>query len=122
MEALTLDVEALPAGIVVNVVGTLAYGTTTQLRELLRGLSLSPGDKLVFNLAGLAFCDSTGVTTILAARNLALAARAELALAAVPPHTERILRMIGVDQILPLFPDPATAVGTPAHLQSELDE
>ncbi|MFE0886582.1 STAS domain-containing protein [Streptomyces rochei] len=45
---------------------------------------------------GLEFCD---------ARNHAHTAQADVALAAVPGHILRVLRLVGLDQILALHPD-----------------
>ena len=58
------------------------------------------------DLTGVTFCDSSGITALLAARNHALAARATIALAAVPAHISRIFQMVGLDRV---FPAHATA-------------
>ncbi len=55
------------------------------------------------------FCDSSGLTALIAARNHAHAAQADIALAAVPPRTLRVLRVVGLDQIFPLHPDSHSA-------------
>ncbi|MFE0893457.1 STAS domain-containing protein [Streptomyces rochei] len=54
---------------------------------------------------GLEFCDSSGITAMIAAHNHALPAQADVALAAVPGHILRVLRLVGLDQILALHPD-----------------
>lgn len=63
----------------------------------LRKLALSPDKCLVLDLAGLEFCDSSGITALLAARQHAHAAGAEIALSAVPANTMRILTIVGLD-------------------------
>lgn len=55
------------------------------------------------------FCDSSGISALLAARSHALAAQADIALAAVPAHTLRVLGIIGLDQVFALHRDSDTA-------------
>ncbi|AWZ10132.1 hypothetical protein DRB96_40075 [Streptomyces sp. ICC1] len=50
------------------------------------------------------FCDSSGISALIAARNHVRAAHADIALAAVPAHTLRVLRIIGLDQVFRLLP------------------
>ncbi|MDQ0808921.1 anti-anti-sigma factor [Streptomyces sp. B3I7] len=60
---------------------------------------LHRGQCLVLDLSGLEFCDSTGITALLAARRHTLAADAELVLAAVPPDLERVLAVVGLVRV-----------------------
>ncbi|WP_406130683.1 STAS domain-containing protein [Streptomyces sp. NBC_00989] len=99
MTQLAIRTRTTPAGPVVELTGELDYDSYTQVRELLPGLALSDGQQLVVDLAGVTFCDSSGITALLAARNHALAARAGIALAAVPDHISRIFHMVGLDQV-----------------------
>ena len=55
---------------------------------------------VVLDLARLEFCDSSGITALIAARNHAVAAGADVALAAVPADTLRVLRIVRLDQYL----------------------
>lgn len=104
MSTLTITTENIPAGPVLHIRGHLDFHTAPQLREALDGTALRPGQRLVLELAGLEFCDSSGITAFLVARNLAIAAQADIALAAVPDNTARILRIVGLDQIFPIHP------------------
>ncbi|MFF9866888.1 MULTISPECIES: STAS domain-containing protein [unclassified Streptomyces] len=87
------------SGAVLRIDGDLDFRTTPQFREALNDVALDAGERLVLDLAGLRFCDSSGITAFLAARNHAVAAGADVALAAVPDNTVRILRVVGLDQI-----------------------
>ncbi|MER6152527.1 STAS domain-containing protein [Streptomyces hirsutus] len=80
-----------------------------ELREPLTTLTLQPGQRLVLDLATMEFCDSSGLTALIAARNHAHAAQADIALAVVPLRTLRVLRVVGLDQIFPLHPDSHSA-------------
>ncbi|MDK1475848.1 STAS domain-containing protein [Streptomyces sp. 549] len=99
MNSLRLELRHTDTGPVLDVVGHLDFHTAPRFRELLDDLTLQPGDLLVLDLTGLDFCDSSGITAFLVARNAAEAARAEVALAGVPPNTARVLRIVGLDQV-----------------------
>ncbi|MFE7767777.1 STAS domain-containing protein [Streptomyces sp. NPDC057438] len=105
MSPLKIITRHAATGPVLEIGGELDYTSASELRALLSTLVLRPGGRLVLDLAGMEFCDSSGITALLAARSHALAAQADVALAAVPPHTLRVLRIVGLDQIFPLYPD-----------------
>ncbi|WP_221353630.1 STAS domain-containing protein [Streptomyces beigongshangae] len=101
---LTLRIRTAPAGAVVELAGELDHQTAPGVRAALPGLELLPGQQLVLDLGGVEFCDSSGITVLIAARNHALAAGAGIALAAVPEHVSRIFRVVGLDQVFPAHP------------------
>lgn len=104
MSPLKITTRDATTGPVVEITGEMDYANATELRDLLTTLTLQPGQRLVLDLAGLEFCDSSGLTALIAARNLALAARADIALAAVPARTLRVLSVMGLDRIIPILP------------------
>ncbi|MFB0614703.1 STAS domain-containing protein [Streptomyces sp. AGS-58] len=112
MSPLKIIVRQTPTGPVLEISGDLDYGTATELRELLPALALPAGRRLVLDLAGMTFCDSSGITALIAAHHHAVAAGADMALAAVPAHTLRILRIVGLDQVFPLLPGKDTGTGS----------
>jgi anti-sigma B factor antagonist len=99
MSPLNITHRHLPAGPVLRVTGELDYEQAGALRARVQELALGRGQTLVIELSGLAFCDSTGITALLAARQLAQAAGADVVLADVPADTLRILVVVGLDQI-----------------------
>ncbi|MFF9488483.1 STAS domain-containing protein [Streptomyces sp. NPDC014676] len=105
MNPLKTTTRHAPTGPVLEISGDLDYTTAGELRALITALTLQPGQRLVLDLAGLEFCDSSGITAMITARNHAQAAHADIALAAVPDPTLRVLRLVGLDQIFPLHPD-----------------
>ena len=109
MSPLKITARDAATGPVVEIFGDLDYADAGELRELIPAISLHPGQRLVLDLSGMEFCDSSGITALLAARDHAHAAQADIALAAVPAHTLRILRMVGLDQIFPIHPDSEAA-------------
>ncbi|WP_328751451.1 STAS domain-containing protein [Streptomyces sp. NBC_00285] len=109
MSPLEIAVREAASGPVLEITGELDYTSAGELRTALATVTVRPGLRLVLDLAGMTYCDSSGITALLAARNHALAARADIALAAVPADTVRVLGMVGLDQVFPLHPDTATA-------------
>ncbi|WP_458248760.1 STAS domain-containing protein [Streptomyces sp. MAI_2237] len=105
MTPLKITVRDASTGPVWEISGALDYITAPELREQLTTLTIRPGQRLVLDLAGMDFCDSSGITALITAHNHTQAAEADLALAAVPPNTVRVLRMVGLDQVIPLYPD-----------------
>ncbi|MFJ6086757.1 STAS domain-containing protein [Streptomyces sp. NPDC092369] len=103
-EDLALRTRATTAGAVIELTGDLDHHTAPQVRAALAGLGLRPGGQLVLDLEGVTFCDSTGITVLIAARNHALAADATIALAAVPERVTRIFRMVGLEQVFATHP------------------
>ncbi|MFC1230666.1 MULTISPECIES: STAS domain-containing protein [Streptomyces] len=109
MSLLKITTRDVATGPLLEIAGELDYTSAPALRELLTTLTLRPGQRLVLDLAAMEFCDSSGLTALIAARNHAHAARADIALAAVPPRTLRVLRIVGLDQVFPLYADSRSA-------------
>ncbi|CAM5669838.1 anti-sigma factor antagonist [Streptomyces avidinii] len=109
MNALTITIRDAQTGPVLELEGDLDYDQAPRLRQALEALPLRAGQRLVLDLARIQFCDSSGITALLVARNRAVTARADIALAAVPGHTARILRIVGLDRVFPIHPDVDTA-------------
>ncbi|MFJ2606919.1 STAS domain-containing protein [Streptomyces sp. NPDC091279] len=104
MSHLAVHTRTAPAGPVVELTGELDHASFSQVRDLLPRLTLPAGRRLVIDLTGVTFCDSSGITALIAARNHALAAEADIALAGVPDHIGRIFRIVGLDQVFPMYP------------------
>ncbi|MER7495643.1 STAS domain-containing protein [Streptomyces pharetrae] len=139
MSTLDITTRGTATGPVLEITGDLDYASATRLRVLLPALVLGPGGRLVLDLAGMTYCDSSGITALIAARRQALDAGAGFALAAVPDHTLRVLRTVGLDQVFAPHPDsesgepgltrdaegpapgadPRRADGSPAHRRRE---
>ncbi|HZF89048.1 STAS domain-containing protein [Streptomyces sp.] len=109
MSPLQITTRDAVTGPVLEIAGELDYTNTAELQDRLTALPLRPGQRLVLDLGGMRFCDSSGISALIAVRNHAHAAQADFALAAVPDHTLRVLRIVGLDQILTIHPDSDTA-------------
>ncbi|MFH8795849.1 STAS domain-containing protein [Streptomyces sp. NPDC017941] len=108
MNPLNITRSDTAAGPVLHVVGELDYDQAAALRHQVDRLVLEPGQWLVIDLSGLEFCDSSGITALLAARQHAHAAGADIALAAVPAKTMRVLTIVGLDRVFTIRPDADT--------------
>ncbi|MEU2564889.1 STAS domain-containing protein [Streptomyces longispororuber] len=115
MNPLQITARDAATGPVLEITGALDHHTAPHLRAHVTATPLDAGRRLVLDLEGVTFCDSSGISALIAARHHAHTARADIALAAVPANMLRILRIVGLDQIFPLHPDAATATRpTPA--------
>ena len=106
MTDLNLTTRSTPDGAVLAIVGDLDYDTTATLRAAVEAIVLRPGQTLTLDLAGLDFCDSTGITALITAHNHAEAQEANAVLANTPAHTVRVLNFVGLDQILRIHAAP----------------
>lgn len=70
-------------------------------QALLAGTSPGPA-VLIIDMSGTTFCDSAGVQVIIDTYNQAAAARTRLRLVATA--VVRILTLVGVDQLMPIYP------------------
>lgn len=100
---LTIDPGTSVAGAVLHLHGDLDLTTIAVLRTAVREAPLCAGQWLIVDLVALEFCDSVGMSALIAARNHATAALAGFALAGVPRHLLTALRVVGLDQVFPMY-------------------
>ncbi|WDM10210.1 STAS domain-containing protein [Streptomyces lavenduligriseus] len=105
MSPLKITTRDAATGPVLEISGGLDYDNAPRLQQLIATVALRPGQRLVLDLGGMEFCDSSGISSLIAAHNHARAARADIALTAVPASTLRTLRIVGLDQIFAIYPD-----------------
>jgi anti-sigma B factor antagonist len=67
---------------------------------------------LVVEMSGLRYIDSTGAKALLDAHRIFKQTGRKIALAAVSPMTRRILTVLGVEQVLPVFPTVEAALAS----------
>lgn len=106
-----VEVTASDGCLVIRVSGELDYVSSPALIEKLQPLIARGERSIVLDLSGVTFCDSSGLNTLLLARQQADQRGAELAVACVPPQPLRVLTMTGADQLL-LVRDTVTEAGT----------
>jgi anti-sigma B factor antagonist len=107
---LEVTVERLADTAVVHVSGELDLATTPVLASALEGLE-RPFDRIVIDVSGLRFIDSTGLRLAVTEHQRAEADGFALVIAGADGAVLRILRIAGLDTTLPLAPDLASVLG-----------
>ncbi|MFB8249459.1 STAS domain-containing protein [Streptomyces sp. NPDC055952] len=110
MNTLTISHRDTADGPAIGVAGDLDYDRAPELRRRIEEQPLAAGQCLTLELSGLDFCDSSGITALLAARQHALAAGADIVLSGVPANLLRVLTLVGLDRVFTLRPE----AGAPA--------
>ena len=99
-EPFRVDVDAADDGLRVRPVGELDLATTDDLDARLRELHAQGHKRLVLDLSGLRFMDSTGLRLLLGWDAASRQNGFEFRLTAPPPHVERVLKVAGVGEKL----------------------
>jgi anti-sigma B factor antagonist len=110
-----LKVTSRPQGecIVMSVQGEIDLYTVPRLqRALAEALATGERVRLVVDMSGVDFCDSTGVNVLLAAHRQAREAGGDLELASPRPAVRKILQVTGLETVFTVVEDPAQAVGS----------
>jgi anti-anti-sigma factor len=97
----TLEITktTLPGGVVcIRLAGSLNAANFERLQEALDGAGAGGARRLVLDLGGLTYVNSTGMSLFVAASDLF-----DLRLAAVPERISRLFRMVGLDQLCPSY-------------------
>jgi anti-sigma B factor antagonist len=94
-----------------SVQGEIDLYTVPRLqRELASVLAGSDPVRLVVDLSGVDFCDSTGVNVLLAAHRQAREKGGDLELAAPRPAVRKILQVTGLETVFTVIDNPAHAI------------
>jgi anti-sigma B factor antagonist len=91
-----------------SVAGEIDLYTAPRLHgELVAALSVDYPVRLVVDMSGVEFCDSTGMNVLLAAHRRAQEHGGELQLAAPRPGVRKILQVTGLESVFTVTDDPA---------------
>jgi len=115
--SLTIETSVQDGQTVITASGELDMASAAALRELALG-RIDAGDRcLIFDLSGLTFCDSAGLTVFVQAKNRCDELGAELRLAAPSGIVQRVLEISGLAEALSMYPTLADARlgAAPAH-------
>jgi anti-sigma B factor antagonist len=107
---LRTDVSEIAGWTVVNVFGEVDVATAPDLRGLLIRLVGEGKTRLVLDLEGVDFLDSTGLGTIISVLKRARTHGGDLRLVATQARITRLFEITGLDRAVPLLPDLDTAV------------
>jgi len=104
-----VSIERLAATAFVRVSGELDIASVPALTDALRGLE-QPCDRVVLDLSGLTFIDSTGLTFAVTEHQRAATDGVEFVLAGATDNVLKVFRLTGLDVTMPMAPDVASAL------------
>lgn len=108
--SLTVQTEQRDDVIVVSVAGELDMATAPQLQDHITDLLDKGHCNVVFDLAGVSFCDSTGLSVFVRAKNGCDDVGGVVRLAAPQRGVLRILEVSGLVEVLQTYPTVDEAV------------
>jgi anti-sigma B factor antagonist len=108
--SLTVQTEQRGEVVVVSVGGELDMATAPQLQDQITDLLDSGRARLVLDLTDLSFCDSTGLSVLVRAKNSCDEIGGSLRLAAPQRGVRRILEVSGLVEVLLTYPTVDEAV------------
>jgi anti-sigma B factor antagonist len=97
LEALSADSFRLPDGAGVRLLGELDIATVPLADEAIRAAEVGGPARLVIDLSGLAFMDSTGLRMVMAAAARAREEGRRLAVVPGPDAVQRVFELTGMD-------------------------
>ena len=103
VDELTISVTSGPAHTLVSLAGECDLHTGRQLRDALTSEVSRGARRLILDLSGLAFMDSTGMQVLLGARTVLSVRGGTLVLVSPQPVVARILELTGADQLIPVY-------------------
>jgi anti-sigma B factor antagonist len=107
--AVVADPRYLPA-VVIALPAEIDMANAGQVGEQLDA-ALTPTVKTVIaDMTATTFCDSSGISMLVRARNRATATRTELRLVVVSTPVRRTLTLAGMDDLLPVYPSLSQAL------------
>jgi|HubBroStandDraft_2_1064218.scaffolds.fasta_scaffold16446_3 anti-sigma B factor antagonist len=97
---------------VMSVAGEIDLYTAPRLHaELAAAVAAGSPARIIVDMSGVEFCDSTGMNVLLAAQRLAREGGGDLELAGPRPAIRKILQVTGLESVFTVLDDPAAVVG-----------
>lgn len=107
---LRTQVSEIAGWTVVSLYGELDVATSPELRELLVRLVGDGAERLVLDLEGVDFLDSTGLGTIISVLKRVRTHGGDLRLVSTQARITRLFEITGLDKAIPLLPSLDAAV------------
>lgn len=102
-------------GTVVEIGGEIDIITEDQLREMLLQVMSRHNPRIMLDLSRVSFMDCSGIRVLISTRRRAELLGGELLLIAVSPRVGKILRLTGMQDVLPVHEYPAIPAMSVAH-------
>jgi anti-anti-sigma factor len=103
VDELRISVTAGPAYTLVTLAGECDLHTGRQLRDVLTSEVSRGARRMILDLSGLSFMDSTGMQVLLSVRTVLTVRDGTLSVVAPQPVVARILELTGADQYIPVY-------------------
>lgn len=95
-----------------SVTGEIDLYTAPRLHsELMSALAGAAPVQLIVDMAGVEFCDSTGMNVLLAAQRRAREGGGDLQLASPRPAIRKVLQVTGLESVFTVLDNPASVAG-----------
>ncbi|MGW8777082.1 STAS domain-containing protein [Streptomyces sp. NPDC055796] len=111
-ERFTVEAKSLPEATVLITAGELDHDTVEPLRQALDAAQRD-GGRLLVDLSGLDFCDSTGLNLLLSCRLAVQETGRSLELVGLHPPVSRMFHITGADRLFPVHTDVEAALAHP---------
>jgi anti-anti-sigma factor len=98
---------------VVRLPAEIDASNTSHVDELLTAVAAQSPEVMTVDLTTTVFCDSAGVHALARAHGLAAASGGQLRLALGDSPVARIIQLIGLDEIVPVYSDVQQSLETP---------
>jgi anti-anti-sigma factor len=103
LDELRISVTAGPEHTLVTLAGECDLHTGRQLRDILTSEVSRGAQRMILDLSGLGFMDSTGMQVLLSVRTVLNVRGGTLSLVTPQPVVARILQLTGADQYIPVY-------------------
>lgn len=107
---LTISIERLETIPVLNLSGDVDAYTVRKLQRAIAELMAGGEIRMVINLAGVHYMDSSGLGTLIGGLRRIREQDGNLAISGPNPHLNNVLSITGLNRVLPLHADNASAV------------
>ena len=98
---------------VVSLPAEIDVVNTTEVQDVLIAVAAQSPEVMTVDLTATVFCDSAGVHTLARAHGLVAASGGELRLALGGSPVARIIQLIGLDEVVPVYSDVQQSLETP---------
>ncbi|MET9443660.1 STAS domain-containing protein [Streptomyces sp. NPDC006610] len=109
-DRLSVDTRAVDGVRVVVLRGEIDHTVRDRFRQALLPPPGTAGPRTVADFGGVTFMDSSGINVLIAAHHAARDAGGWLRVAGAQESVLRVMRLVGVDTLVPCYPDAGEAV------------
>lgn len=115
---LNVSTQQQAGHVVVTAAGEIDLHTAPQLQTELSDQLRAGADRLIVDLTGVDFCDSTGVNVLLASLRKAQEQGGSLCLVGLQPAVRKVLGITGLDSVFPVRDSVEGAITAPPEAES----